>query len=73
MGEPMDEPTRRKPGRPKRAGPARVTVVALKGSREWKAWLDRFAGHCRLGLANTIEQSLVHYAQERGYRRPPKR
>jgi hypothetical protein len=54
-------------------GPARETVVALKGSAVWKAWLDEFAGHCRLGLADTIEQSLDYYAQDRGYHRPPKR
>jgi hypothetical protein len=47
--------------------------VALKGSTEWKAWLDGFAGHCRLGLADTIEQSLLCYAKEREFRRPPKR
>jgi hypothetical protein len=70
---PMADPERRKPGRPKRAGPARETVVALKGSTEWKAWLDGFAGHCRLGLADTIEQSLDFYAQQRSYGRPPKR
>lgn len=69
----MLEPKRRKPGRPKRVGPAPVTVVALKGSAEWKAWLDGFAGHCRLGLADTIEQSLDYYAQDRKYGRPPKR
>jgi hypothetical protein len=71
--EPMGEPERRRPGRPRRAGPPRETVVALKGSSEWKAWLDEFAGHCRLGLADTIEQSLDHYAQARRYHRPPKR
>ncbi|HEV3162756.1 MAG TPA: hypothetical protein VGZ22_01850 [Isosphaeraceae bacterium] len=69
----MLEPIRKRPGRPKRAGPARETVVALKGSPEWKAWLDSFAGHCRLGLADTIEQSLLSYSKERGYRGPPKR
>jgi hypothetical protein len=47
--------------------------VALKGLPEWKVWLDLFAGHCRLGLADTIEQSLDYYAQEREYGRPPKR
>lgn len=45
----------------------------MKGSPEWKTWLDGFAGHCRLGLADTIEQSLDYYAQERKYHRPPKR
>jgi hypothetical protein len=69
----MGEPTRRKPGRPRRVGPARETVVALKGSAEWKAWLDEFAGHCRLGLADTIEQSLLNYAEDRDFRGPPKR
>lgn len=69
----MTEPKRRRPGRPRRPGPPRETLVALKGSREWKTWLDGFAGHCRLGLADTIEQSLLSYADERRYRRPPKR
>ena len=73
MAEPMIEPKRRKPGRPKGLGPVRETVVALKGSPEWKEWLDCFSGHCRLGLADTIEQSLIYYAQERGFRGPPKR
>ena len=69
----MGEPKRRGPGRPRRVGPARETVVALKGSPEWKAWLDGFSGHCRLGLADTIEQSLLWYAKEREFQTPPKR
>ena len=69
----MAETNRKRPGRPKRSGPPLETVVAMKGSPEWKAWLDGFAGHCRLGLAVTIDQSLDYYAQERGYGRPPKR
>jgi hypothetical protein len=69
----MAEPKRRKPGRPKRAGPPRETVLALKGSAEWKIWLDGFADHCRLGLADTVEQSLLAYAKERDFRGPPKR
>jgi hypothetical protein len=69
----MVEPKRGVPGRPKRSGPIRETVVALKGSKGWKAWLDGFASHCRLGLADTIEQSLIAYSEERDYERPPKR
>lgn len=73
MVESMAEPKRKESGRPKGAGPVRETVVALKGTPEWKVWLDKFSGHCRLGLADTIEQSLVYYAQERRFRAPPKR
>jgi hypothetical protein len=69
----MAIPGRRKRGRPKGDGPARETVVALKGAPEWKAWLDEFAAHCRLGLADTIEQALLSYTKERGFREPPKR
>lgn len=71
--EAMAERERRKPGRPRRTGPPRETVVALKGSSEWKAWLDEFASHCRLGLADTVEQSLLWFARERDFRAPPKR
>jgi hypothetical protein len=69
----MSKPERRRPGRPRRAAPRRETVVAIKGSMEWKSWLDGFSSHCRLGLSDTIEQSLVYYAEERGYSDPPKR
>ena len=69
----MTDQERKRPGRPKREGPSRETVLAMKGSPEWKAWLDAFAGHCRLGLADTIEQSLLHYARQRDYGVPPKR
>lgn len=51
----------------------RGTVLALKGTASWKSWLDGFAAHCHLGLADTVEQSLVSYAKERDYPPPPKR
>jgi hypothetical protein len=70
---PMVKPKREEPGPPRRSGPIRETVVALKGSTEWKEWLDGFSIHCRLGLADTMEQSLLYYAEERGYKAPPKR
>ncbi len=69
----MTDPERRRPGRPRKVGPPREAAVALKGSPEWKAWLDGFAGHCRLGLADTVEQSLLCYAKQRDYGEPPKR
>jgi len=73
MVKPMAEPKRKESDRPGSAGQVRETVVALKGTPEWKVWLDNFSGHCRLGLADTIEQSLVYYAEQRKFRAPPKR
>jgi hypothetical protein len=66
-------PEKRKPGRPKRLMPPTETVVALKGSRAWKTWLDKFVAHCGSGLAGTIEQALEHYAELREFKGPPKR
>jgi hypothetical protein len=73
MVKPVAEPKRKESDRPRRGGLVRETVVALKGTPEWKVWLDNFSGHCRLGLADTIEQSLVYYAEQRKFRAPPKR
>lgn len=69
----MADLERRRPGRPKQAGPVRATVIAMRGSIEWKAWLDIFADHCHLGLADTVEQSLLCYAKERNFQGPPNR
>jgi hypothetical protein len=71
--QPTSEPPRRKVGRPKSGKPRARTVLALKGQPAWKEWLDAFSRHCRLGLADTIEQALIEYAKQRGYTTPPKR
>lgn len=73
MVEMMAKPERRRAGRPRCSAAHRATVLAIKGSAEWKSWLDGFSLHCRLGLSDTIEQSLFHYAAQRGYPEPPKR
>lgn len=73
MVAPMAEKKRRKAGRPKGPTPVRATVISLKGTPEWKAWLDGFADHCRLGAADTIEQALIVFAKERDYTPPPNR
>jgi hypothetical protein len=59
-------------GRPKAAA-KRESIVNLKGVPEFKNWLDGFAEHCGLSIADTIGQALQHYAEHRGYRQPPKR
>jgi hypothetical protein len=60
------------PGRPK-ATVKRESIVNLKGVPEFKTWLDEFAAYCGLTTADTIGQSLIVYAEQRGFRPPPKR
>lgn len=50
--------------------PAKIRLgvaVTLKGSPEWKAWLERFADHTRLDVAKLIDKALVHYAESEGF------
>lgn len=62
----------KKMGRPKVAV-KRATIVALKGVPEFKAWLDEFAKHCGLSTADTIGMALGAYAEQKGFRPPPRR
>ena len=65
-------PKKRAKGRPK-SDVKRGTVIALKGTPEFGTWLSAFAEHCNLSQAETMGQSLVAYAEIRGFRSPPKR
>ena len=62
----------KKAGRPK-AEFKRTTIVALKGVPEYKTWLDEFARHSGLSIADTIGMALQDAAQAKGFRMPPKR
>ncbi len=48
-------------------------MLNLKGVPIYKTWLDEFADHCELSIADTIGQALAHYAERRGFRAPPTR
>jgi hypothetical protein len=66
-------PPKKKPGRPKGGGIRRETVLGLKGTPEWKTWLEEFAEHCRLSMADTIDQAVAEHAERKGFRPPPAR
>jgi len=42
-------------------------VVTLKGSPEWKAWVDELAAHCRTDVSKLIDSALVGLAKDRGF------
>ena len=58
-------------GRPSRRADAerKAVVVALKGSPEWKAWVDDLAVHCRTDLSKLVDLALVELAKSRGFNR----
>jgi hypothetical protein len=49
-------------------------VVTLKGSPEWKAWVDELATLCRTDTSKLIDKALVEYAKSQGFKKeaPPR-
>jgi hypothetical protein len=47
------------------------TVLAMKGSPEWKQWLDRAARHCRLSASTLVDLAVAEYVKARGFDEPP--
>lgn len=55
------------------SGP-RPTALTIKGSLDWRAWVDRGAEHCRTDVAKLVDATLVAYLKDRGFSEdPPKR
>ena len=71
----------KKPATPKRAGEAspaptgktQPNAITIRGSAEWKDWLERFAVHWRSRPTVTIDQVLAALAREEGFEEPPPR
>lgn len=63
---------KRKPGRPK-VTTKRQSIINIKGVPEYKTWLDEFADHVGLSVADTIGMALAGFAEAKGFRTPPKR
>jgi hypothetical protein len=61
------------PGRPQGHRTPRPQILNIRGCVEWKAWLERFAEHCRTDMVGTIDQALESYAYSKGFERPPRR
>jgi hypothetical protein len=42
-------------------------AVTLRGSPEWKAWVEALARHARLDVAKVIDRALVDFAAKEGF------
>jgi hypothetical protein len=48
-------------------------IVVLRGTEEWKKWLDELAEANSAPLTVTIEQALKDFAEKLKVRKPPRR
>ena len=52
----------------------RKTVLTIKGTDEWRAWLEGLGEHLRTPTSTVVDHALVRYAKEVGYiKEAPKR
>jgi hypothetical protein len=58
---------RKKAARPRPAQQRRTIAVTLKGSEEWKEWVEAGARFCRTDVAKLFDASVVHYLKSRGF------
>ena len=49
----------------------RMTVMTIKGTVEWKEWLDRLADFSRLPSTVLIDVALADWAKQHGFEEPP--
>lgn len=57
----------------KKGDPKRPTypVLSMRGSLEWKDWVDRLSDHVRLRTPDVVDQALVDFATKHGFTDPP--
>lgn len=48
-------------------------VIGMRGSEEWKRWLDEYAEFRRMTVVGLIDRLLEEDAEKRGFRHPPRR
>jgi len=49
-------------------------AVTVRGSAQWKAWVEALADACRMDVSTLVDTALVELAKNRGFTKPaPKR
>lgn len=49
-------------------------ALSIRGSAEWREWVQRGTEHCRLDVAKAVDAALIEYFKAKGFTEaPPKR
>jgi hypothetical protein len=46
-------------------------MLTIRGTPEWRAWLDRAAKFCRINTSSLVDVAVTKYAREQGFTEPP--
>jgi len=66
MAEPKKKTSPRRP-----ASIRQPTAITVRGSKEWRAWLERGAEHCRTDTSKLLDIAAAHYLKSQGFDEPP--
>lgn len=55
-----DSPSKRQP-----------TAITIRGSKEWREWLERGADHCRTDSSKLLDIAAAQYLKAQGFNEPP--
>ena len=49
----------------------RGMILSVRGTPEWRDWLNRLAEHNRVKVADAIDHAVVAWARQTGFTEPP--
>jgi hypothetical protein len=52
---------------PKKPSGAKPTALTIRGSLDWREWVERGANHCRTDVAKLVDAALIDYLKARGF------
>lgn len=62
---------KRKAETKKAAGVQRATVLTIRGTDEWRAWVERLAKHARSSVSTLVDHALAEFAANHSFEEPP--
>lgn len=62
---------KRPPGEPTGSGTGKPLAVQIRGSAEWKAWVEELAEFDRSNIADMTDRAMAAYARTLGFLKPP--
>jgi hypothetical protein len=63
---------KKKPATPAKARPApKGIVITIKGSTEWRDWMNSGADFLRLSTATMVDLAVIEYLKAHGFKEPP--
>lgn len=66
MARPKKKPSDLRP-----ASIRQPTAITIRGSKEWRSWLERGAEHCRTDTSKLLDIAAAHYLKSQGFDEPP--